>query len=31
MYINDGDDVIVRTRLNLLITSMVNASEFQLM
>ena len=31
MYINDGDDVIVRTRLNSLITSMVNASEFQLM
>ena len=31
MYINDGDDVIVRTRLNALITSMVNSAEFQLM
>lgn len=31
MYINEGDDVIIRTRLNSLITSMVNASEFQLM
>ena len=31
MYINDGDDVIVRTRLNSLVTSMVNAAEFQLM
>ena len=31
MYINDGDDVIVRTRLNSLITSMVNSAEFQLM
>ena len=31
MYINDGDDVIVRTRLNSLIASMVNSAEFQLM
>lgn len=30
-YINDGDDVIVRNRLNALITSLVNAAEFQLM
>jgi hypothetical protein len=31
MYVNEGDDVIVRTRLNALITAMVNAPEFQLM
>ena len=31
LYINGGDDVIVRTRLDSLISSMVNASEFQLM
>ncbi len=31
MYVNDGDDVIVRTRLNSLIASMVNSAEFQLM
>lgn len=30
-YMNNGDDVIVRTRLNSLITSMVNSAEFQLM
>ena len=31
IYINNGDDVIVRTRLNALFTAMINASEFQLM
>ena len=30
-YTTDGDDIIVRNRLNALITVMVNASEFQLM
>jgi len=30
-YINSGDDNVVRVRLNALITSMVNATEFQLM
>jgi uncharacterized protein (DUF1800 family) len=30
-YLSDGDDVIVRNRLNALITAMVNAAEFQLM
>ena len=30
-YITNGDDIIVRNRLNALITVMVNASEFQLM
>ena len=30
-YLNDGDDVIVRNRLNALISTMVNAAEFQLM
>ena len=31
LYINEEDDVIVRTRLNSLITAMVNSAEFQLM
>ena len=31
MYINGGDDVVVRTRLNSLILALVNSSEFQLM
>ena len=30
-YINDNDDTTVKTRLNALITAMVNAGEFQLM
>lgn len=30
-YINDNDDVTVRTRLNALVIAMVNAAEFQLM
>ena len=30
-YINTGDDVVVRNRLNALITVMINAPEFQLM
>lgn len=31
LYENEGDDVIIRTRLNSLITVMVNSAEFQLM
>tara|TARA_B100000963_G_scaffold53528_1_gene41629 strand:+ start:4075 stop:5706 length:1632 start_codon:yes stop_codon:yes gene_type:complete len=31
LYINEEDDVIVRTRLNSLITAMINSAEFQLM
>ena len=31
MYESEGDDVILRTRLNALITEMVNSAEFQLM
>jgi hypothetical protein len=30
-YLSTGDDVIVRNRLNALVTGMVNAGEFQLM
>ena len=30
-YIDNGEDVIVRTRLNALFTAIINASEFQLM
>lgn len=30
-YINDNDDVTVRTRLNALVIAMINAAEFQLM
>ena len=30
-YMNTGDDVVVRNRLNALITVMINAPEFQLM
>lgn len=30
-YQNDNDDTVVRTRLNALVTAMVNAAEFQLM
>lgn len=30
-YVLEGDDIVVRTRLNSLITSMINAPEFQLM
>lgn len=30
-YVSTGDDVIVRNRLNALVTGMVNAGEFQLM
>ena len=30
-YINNGDDTVVRNKLNALITAMVNAAEFQLM
>lgn len=30
-YLNDDDDITVRTRLNALIIAMVNAAEFQLM
>ena len=31
VYENEGDDVIIRTRLNSLLTVMVNSAEFQLM